>query len=155
MEDKIKRFGNFILSIDRISKNIKRIENNVMQKYNLRSAHVMCLLNLVNSNDGLNSTELAEACGVDKAFISRITGELENSGYITRNQNDHGSIYKCKFILTDSGLEVNKYIHDSIAEIMGEVSGNIPDHKLRTFYEVLLVIDDNIAFQLKEEKYGN
>ena len=155
MEGKTERFASFILSIDRISKNIKRIKNSVMEKYELRSAHVMCLLNLVKSKDGLNSTELAEACGVDKAFISRITGELENKQYITRNQNDHGSIYKCKFILTESGLEVNKYINDNISQIMGEVSGSIHDHKLRTFYEVLAIIDENIAFQLKEEKYGN
>ena len=88
MEGKTVRFASFILSIDRISKNIKRIKNSVMEKYELRSAHVMCLLNLVKSGEGLNSTELAEACGVDKAFISRITGELENRQYITRNQND-------------------------------------------------------------------
>jgi DNA-binding MarR family transcriptional regulator len=155
MQEKTARFASFILSIDRISKNIKRIKNNTMEKYGLRSAHVMCLLNLVKSGEGLNSTELADACGVDKAFVSRITSELEGKGYITRNQNDHGSIYKCKFILTDAGLEVNKYRNDNIAIIMGEVSGSIPDHKLRTFYEVLSIIDENIAFQLKEEKYGN
>ncbi|MBR2296581.1 MAG: MarR family transcriptional regulator [Clostridia bacterium] len=78
--EKTQRFSSFILSIDRISKNIKRIKDNAMKKYDLRSAHVRCLFNLVKSQDGLNSTELAEACGVDKAFISRVTGELERRG---------------------------------------------------------------------------
>ena len=75
-----QRFASFILSIDRISKNIKRIKDNAMEKYGLRSAHVMCLFNLVKSKEGLNSTELAEACGVDKAFVSRVTTELEKRG---------------------------------------------------------------------------
>ena len=154
-QERCERFLPFILSIDRISKNIKRIKDNVMEKYSLRSAHVMCIFNLVKSPDGLNSTELAEICGVDKAFISRVTAELENRGYIERKQNSQGSIYKSKFSLTEAGLEVNKYISKKIAEIMGEVSGEIPDHKLKVFYEVLSIIDENISFQLKEEKYGN
>ncbi len=153
--ERTERFLPFILSIDRVSKNIKRIKDNVMEKYGLRSAHVMCLFSLVKNSEGLNSTELADACGVDKAFVSRVTGELERRGYIQRNQNDHGSIYKCKFVLTELGLDVNKYINEKIAQIMEEVSGSIPDHKIRTFYEVLAIIDENISFQLKEEKYGN
>lgn len=153
--ERSERFLPFILSIDRMSKNIKRIKDNAMEKYGLRSAHVMCLFNLVKNSEGLNSTELSEACGVDKAFISRVTSELEKRRYIKRNQNDHGSIYKCKFVLTELGLEVNKYINQKIEQIMEEVSGSIPDHKIRTFYEVLTIIDENISFQLKEEKYGN
>ncbi|MBQ2809999.1 MAG: MarR family transcriptional regulator [Clostridia bacterium] len=152
--EKTQRFSSFILSIDRISKNIKRIKDNAMKKYDLRSAHVMCLFNLVKSQDGLNSTELAEACGVDKAFISRVTGELERRGYIKRNQNARSSIYKCKFVLTEAGFEINQYINQKIAEIMTEVSGTIADHKLKIFYEVLGIIDENISFELKEEKYG-
>ena len=154
-QDRAERFLPFILSIDRISKNIKRIKDKTMEKYNLRSAHVMCLFNLVKSPDGLNSTELAEICGVDKAFVSRVTTELESRGYIERKENSQGSIYKSKFLLTESGIEINKYISTKIAEIMGHVSGDIPAHKLKAFYEVLSIIDDNISFQLKEEKYGN
>ena len=125
-----------------------------MEKYGLRSAHVMCLFNLVKSREGLNSTELAEVCGVDKAFVSRVTSELENRGYIERTQNSQGSIYKCKFTLTEQGLEINHYISKKIAEIMNNVSGNIADYKLKGFYDVLEAIDENISFQVKEEKYG-
>lgn len=152
--ERTERFVPFILSIDRISKNIKRIKDGAMEKYGLRSAHVMCLCNLAKAQGGLNSTELAEACGVDKAFISRVTTELEKRGYIERNQNSHGSIYKCKFVLTQSGLEIKDFINSKIAEIMSNVSGEIADHKIKVFYEVLAILDENISFQLKEEKYG-
>ena len=149
------RFLTFILSIDRISKNIKRIKDSAMEKYGLRSAHVLCLFNLLKSKNGLSSTDLAEVCGVDKAFVSRITTELENRGYVKRDQNSHGSIYKSKFVLTEQGIEVNNYISEKIAEIMGKVSGDIADHRLKVFYEVLMIIDENISFQVKEDKYGN
>jgi len=150
-----ERFLTFVLTIDRISKNIKRIKDTAMEKYNLRSAHVMCLFNLVKTSEGLSSTELADACGVDKAFVSRVTTELEKRGYIERSKNSRGSIYKCKFILTEQGLEVKEYINSKISEVMTDVSGELSEHKLRTFYEVLATLDENIAFQLKEEKYGN
>ena len=153
--ERTDRFLPFILSIDRISKNIKRMKDDAMEKYDLRSAHVMCLFNLKKHESGLNSTELAEACGVDKAFISRVTGELEKRGYIGRSQNSNGSIYKCKFVLTEQGIEINKYINQRISEIMGSVGGEIPEHKIRVFYEVLSILDENISFQIKEEKYGN
>ena len=152
--ERSERFLPFILSIDRISKNIKRIKDNAMEKYGLRSAHVICLFNLAKSQDGLNSTELSEACGVDKAFISRVTGELEKRGYIERAQNNRGSIYKCKFVLTEAGLEIKDYINQKISEIMENISGDIADHKIKVFYEVLSILDENISFQLKEEKYG-
>lgn len=153
-KERDERFMHFILSIDRISKNIKRIKDKVMEKYDLRSAHVMCIFSILKSKDGFNSTELSEACGVDKAFVSRVTSELESRGYIERNQNSQGSIYKSKFKLTEEGLEINKYINKKIAEIMDNVSGEIADYKLKGFYEVLNIIDENISFQLKEEKYG-
>lgn len=154
-QSKNDRFLAFILSIDRISKNIKRIKDNAMEKYGLRSAHVMCLFNLVKSKDGLNATELTEICGVDKAFVSRVATELEGKGYIQRQQNVRGSIYKSKYTLTDAGYEINQYIGEEIAKIMAEVSGEIADHKLKAFYDVLTIIDENIAFQVKEDKYGN
>ena len=150
-----ERFLNFVLTIDRISKNIKRIKDNAMEKYNLRSAHVMCLFSLVKTGEGLSSTELSEACGVDKAFVSRVTTELEKRGYIQRSKNSRGSIYKCKFILTEQGSEVKDYMNNKIAEVMNGVSGELSEHKLRAFYEVLSILDENISFQLKEEKYGN
>jgi hypothetical protein len=46
-------------------------------------------------------------------------------------------------------------MNNKIAEVMNGVSGELSEHKLRAFYEVLSTLDENISFQLKEEKYGN
>ena len=71
-----ERFVPFVLYTERIAKNIKRLADKKMEPYGLRSAHIMCILQLSKSDSGLSSMELAEVCGVDKAFISRITTEL-------------------------------------------------------------------------------
>ena len=85
-----ERFVPFILQTERIAKNIKRLADAKMEPYGLRSAHVMCILQLAKSEKGLSSAELSEACGVDKAFISRITTELTEKGYISGYQSQYG-----------------------------------------------------------------
>ena len=79
-----ERFSSFVLFIERISKNIKRVADIKLEPYGLRSSHLMCILQLAKSEGGLSSTGLAEACGVDKAFVSRITGELVEKNYIVK-----------------------------------------------------------------------
>ena len=149
-----ERFLPFILSIDRISKNIKRIKDIFMEQYQLRSAHVICLFNLVKYPEGLSLTEIADVCGVDKAFVSRVTDELSKKEYISRDKNSRGSIYKSKFVLTEQGKEISNFISKKIEKVMEDVGGEIPEHKLKIFYEVLGILDENISFELKEEKYG-
>ena len=82
------RFSPFVLYIERISKNIKRIADEEMEPYGLRSSHVMCILQLAKNVGGLSPTALSDACGVDKAFISRITSELIEKKYIERDEKN-------------------------------------------------------------------
>ena len=96
-----ERFTPFVLIIERITKNIKRIADMEMEPYGLRSSHVMCILQLAKSENGLSSSALAEACGVDKAFISRITSELLEKNYIVK-EIVPGKTYKTSFLLTEA-----------------------------------------------------
>ena len=108
-----ERFPLFVLFTERISKNIKRIEDEKMEPYGLRSSHVMCILQLSKVEGGLSSTALAEACGVDKAFISRITAELVEKGYITKNDENAVGKYKNKFILTEKGNDIKGMLYSN------------------------------------------
>ena len=76
------KISEFMLALDRVTKNTKRLIDIVLQKYGLRSTHASCFFRICEDEKGLSSTELSEACGVDKAFISRITSELVADGYI-------------------------------------------------------------------------
>ena len=145
-----ERFSPFVLFIERISKNIKRIADEKMEPYGLRSSHVMCILQLAKNEGGLSSTALAEACGVDKAFISRITSELIEKEYIMKDEKNAKGKYKTKLILTDKGIEINHILVNILEECFRQVDASFTSKKLELFYEVLEKIDTGIAYLIKE-----
>ncbi|MBQ7225215.1 MAG: hypothetical protein IJX02_01280 [Clostridia bacterium] len=144
-----ERFSPFVLYIERISKNIKRVADIKMEPYGLRSPHVLCILQLAKSDGGLSSTALADACGVDKAFVSRITSELMTKNYIMKDENARGK-YKTKLVLTEKGQEINQVIVGILEECFKQVDANITAKKLDIFYDVLCRIDGGIANLLKQ-----
>ena len=146
-----ERFTPFVLYIERISKNIKRVADDKMAPYGLRSAHVMCILQIGKTENGLSSSELAEACGVDKAFISRVTAELIEKGHIAKADGTEGK-YKIKFQLTDSGKEIYKEIVNIVMGCIDTVDTHISVQKLEIFYELLSGIDRGIEALVKKEK---
>ena len=79
MED---RFETFTLLINRISRNIRKIKNQEMQDYELRSVHTSCLYYLYTGR-GLTAAELCERCRLPGAGPS---GEHRISGKLRRRQ---------------------------------------------------------------------
>ena len=151
-----ERFVPFVLYTERISKNIKRLADSKMEPYGLRCAHIMCILQLAKSEIGLSSAELSRVCGVDKAFISRITSELMEKNYISRDIGPKQGKYKTKFLLTDEGVQIYNIINDLLSEFIKKISKNTPLRKLETFYDVLNSIDtelDDITNKEINEKW--
>ena len=56
-----ERFELFTALITKISRSIKKIKNQEVEEYGLRSPHVSCLYYLYIT-DGLTATELCERC---------------------------------------------------------------------------------------------
>ena len=146
-----ERFVPFVLYTERIAKNIKRLADKKMAPYGIRSAHIMCILQLAKSEIGLSSAELSNVCGVDKAFISRITSELMEKNYISRDIGPKQGKYKTKFLLTEEGVKIHKIINDFISQFIKKVSKNTPVKKLEIFYEVLSSIDNELDIITNKE----
>ncbi len=142
-------FSNFMLALDRITKNTKRAIDKVLKDHGLRSTHASCFFRICEAKDGLSSTQLAEACGVDKAFISRITAELTEGGYIHKDPDSTGIIYKRKYILTEKGKETYAALIDALTKISESASKLVSPEKLIIFDEVLNVLDANVIEYLK------
>jgi DNA-binding MarR family transcriptional regulator len=108
-EEKMEeRFETFTVLINRIGRNIRKIKNQEMAEYGLRSVHISCLYYLY-ANEGLTSTDLCERCEEDKATISRALDYLETNGYLFCEAKS-AKRYKTPLMLTEKGFAVAKEI---------------------------------------------
>lgn len=137
-----ERFETFTVLVNRISRNIRKIKNQEMAEYHLRSSHISCLYYLYLS-EGLTATDLCEKCEEDKATISRSLDYLEKNNYLTC-ESKSVKRYKSPLALTEKGMEVGKKIVDKIAHALEEVSNGLTEEERVGFYYCLSVISDGL-----------
>ena len=137
-----ERFETFTVLINKISRNIRKLKNQEMAEYGLRSTHVSCLYYLYSS-EFLTATELCEHCEEDKATISRALDFLEDNGFI-ECQSKTAKRYKSPLYLTDKGKEVGKKIFDKINYVLDEVSIGLTCEQRMSFYNYLTTVSDNL-----------
>ena len=137
-----ERFETFTMLINRISRNIRKIKNQEMAEYHLRSAHISCLYYLYIA-DGLTATDLCERCEEDKATISRSIEYLEENGYLTC-ESKTAKRYKSRIVLTDKGNEGGKKIADKINVVLSEIGATLTESERMEFYRCLNIISNDI-----------
>jgi DNA-binding MarR family transcriptional regulator len=137
-----ERFETFTVLINRISRNIRKIKNQEMAEYGLRSAHVSCLYYLYSGN-GTTATDLCERCEEDKATISRALDYLEKNGYLTC-ESKSAKRYKSPLILTDKGNEAGKKIAAKIDGVLDAVSDGLTEAERIAFYRSLSIISESL-----------
>jgi DNA-binding MarR family transcriptional regulator len=136
------RYETFTVLINRISRNIRKIKNQEMAQYNLRSAHISCLYYLYISPP-LTATDLCEKCEEDKATISRAVEYLEENGYLTC-ESKSVKRYKSHILLTQKGQEVGEKIAYKINDVLKKVSVGLSDQERDEFYRCLNIISENL-----------
>lgn len=146
-----ERFETFTVLINRISRDIRRIKNQEMAVYHLRSAHVSCLY-YIYSLDGVTSAELCEHCEEDKATISRAVDYLETNGFLLRGTS--AKRYKSPLLLTEKGRDAGKRIAEKIGSILETVSHALTEKERIEFYRCLSTISRSLEaiVQNSEEK---
>ena len=135
-----ERFETFTVLIAKISRNIRKIKNQEMAEYDLRSPHISCLYYLY-SDGSLTATDLCERCEEDKATISRSLDYLEKNDYI---ESISAKRYKAPLKLTEKGREVGKKIADKIGHVLDEISVGMNEAERTTFYRNLAVISNGL-----------
>ena len=147
------RFETFTVLINRISRNIRRIKNQEMAEYNLRSSQISCLYYLYSSAH-LTATELCELCEEDKATVSRALDYLKTNGYLTCRA-EGAKRYKSPLILTDQGIAVGKKISHKIDQVLDRISDELTEEERIAFYRSLTIISnslDKVAELYEQEK---
>lgn len=144
-----ERFETFTVLIAKIGRNIRKIKNQEMSEYDLRSTHVSCLYYLY-AHDSLTATELSERCEEDKATISRVIDYLVISGFIDYPEKD-GKRYKTPLTLTEKGREAGKKIFDKVKRVLDEVGNGLTEEERIFFYKTLAKISENLECVAKNE----
>ena len=145
-----ERFETFTVLINRISRNIRKIKNQEMAEYNLRSTHVSCLYYIYTLN-GATATDLCERCEEDKATISRALDYLDTNGYISR-EVESTKRYKSPLLMTDKGKEVGKKIADKISGVLDTISVDFTEEERIAFYRSLAIISDSLESVSKNKE---
>ena len=137
-----ERFETFTVLINRLSRNIRKIKNQEMADYGLRSAHISCLYYLYREAS-LTATDLCERCEEDKATISRALEYLETNGYLTCESKSIKR-YKSPLILTKKGSDAAKKIAEKIETVLKTISTELSDEELKAFYKSLAIISESL-----------
>lgn len=137
-----ERFETFTVLINRISRNIRKIKNQEMAAYNLRSAHISCLYYLYLS-DHITATVLCGHCEEDKATISRALDYLETNGYLIC-ESKSSKRYNSPLILTRKGRAVGEKIAHKIDSVLAEITVEFTEEERIGFYRYLSAISSQL-----------
>ncbi len=136
------RFTDFSTLIYHASRSLHRLKTRGMKAYGLGSTHTFCLRTLQKHKDGMTRTQLAEACLVDKAQISRLIAELTEMGYVL--EASKGAGYRKKIVLTEHGRQVADGIDGMVNHVLDYVSGEISEEEIEQMYRTLTVICEKL-----------
>lgn len=143
-----ERFFRFSIAMETITKKLQKYKNAQMSPYGLHSMHVMFLCSLGKSEDGMTAGELAKACGVDKAFISRTATDLRERGFVdfaSRDETKREKQYKKKLILTLRGKEVMDEISQIVKDTVDKATAGIDFEQFDVFYGVMEKLSGNLT----------
>ena len=142
------RFIRFSHATESVLKAITRYKNDCLARYGLRGMHLMTMVCLFRSGGkGLTPGDLSRLCAVDKAFVSRTTGELRRLGYLSVD----GGRYNARVSLSKRGAEVTAEIYRMLNDAVARITDGVSDGEVETFYAVL----DRFGKNLNELNEGS
>ena len=131
------RFEDFVGIVNALHKEIERIKTAEAARLGLKGADVMCLYYLVKSPDGMTGSELARACDVSRAAVSRTLSHLASVGIVELDDGSEGSRYRALVRLTEHGRQVTVPLLDIICEVVGEAGHAFEECDRERVYDVL------------------
>ena len=138
----MERFSTFTLLMAKINRSIRKIKNEEMAEFGLKSPHVSCLYYLYKE-ESLTAKELSDICEEDKAAVSRSIVALENLGYLSC-ESESKKRYKAPISLTKEGRVVAERIANKIDAVLDYVSDAILEEERAKFYENLTSVCENL-----------
>ena len=137
-----ERFETFTVLIGRINRNIRKIKNQEMASYQLKSIHISCLYYLYSAGS-LTAAELCERCEEDKAAVSRALDYLEKEGYLEASDKN-AKRYRHPLHLTEKGVQASSIIAAKIDAVLEEINSSLTEQERLAFYHSLTAISNRL-----------
>ena len=137
-----ERFETFTVLIGRINRNIRKIKNQEMASYQLKSIHISCLYYLYSAGS-LTAAELCERCEEDKAAVSRALDYLEKEGYLEASDKN-AKRYRHPLHLTEKGVQASSIIAAKIDAVLEEINSSLTEQERLAFYRSLTAISNRL-----------
>ena len=137
-------FETFLLSIEQIGKNLRKYKDGQAAELGLRGIHVMVLHQLSKSEEGMTAAGLSRACGVNRAFVSRVVSELLSLSLIAYDAPQTERLYRARLRLTENGRGTVEQMNRRIEEAVAALGADIRPRDMAVFYSVLHRIDARI-----------
>jgi DNA-binding MarR family transcriptional regulator len=127
---------------------INRMYNQQGLKYDLSTSTGFVLLN-IDSKNGTPATKIAPLLGMEPRSLSRMLKNLEDKGLVFRRTDVKDKRF-VKIYLTELGKEKKDIAKKTVKRFNQVIKNEIPEEKLRTFFEVLgniqTIIESNHIF---------
>ncbi len=122
---------------------VNKMYNEEAAKFDTTMATGFTLLS-IDPEHGTPSTSLGPIMGMEATSLSRILKRMEELGLIERKPNPKDG-RGVLIHLTEFGREKREYSRDRVLIFNETVRKNIPEEKLKHFYEVTEVINELIS----------
>jgi len=139
----VSKYELFAASVACMYHDIQKIQRLEMAKYGMKGPQAQCLLALARAPGGLTAAELCRICERDKAAVSRVLGELERSGMLTRRPQG-GTRYRAKLSLTQQGQAAAAMVGHRARLAVEQAGEGLDDAEREVFYRVLARIAENL-----------
>ena len=140
-----ERFELFTIAVTRAYKYIQQIKKHESVTFGIKGIHVMCMVALGKSPEGLTVTEIASYCCEDKAAVSRTVDSLAEKGYVEYEEAQGRRRWRSKVRLTEEGRKVTEGLDGLIDEIVCQIKGSLTTEQEAFFYRVFSIINDRLA----------
>ncbi len=139
------RFELFTMAVTRAYKYVQQIKKYESATFGIKGIHVMCMVALEKSMEGLTVTELSAQCCEDKAAVSRTIDSLAEKGYVAYKETGTKRRWRSKVMLTERGWETVKRVDALIEDIVANIRGDLTTEQTDAFYRVFSAINDRLA----------
>lgn len=103
---------------------------------------------LIVDKEGTPSTQLGPRMGMEPTSLSRTLKTMESKGYIYR-KIDSDDKRKVLIFLTPQGFDLRGEVREVVRSFNEKLLKSIPSHKIKAFYEIMKIIDENVEEELK------